>query len=247
MVDEDHFRNWADVYDVVYEGKNADVDFYLDFALDADGPVLEIGCGTGRVYLELLSAEVDAYGIDISAPMLSVLREQAKKRELVPQVWQADMRDFSANQTFDRIIVPFRTFLLNLTIDDQLATLQCIRDHLAPGGKLAFNMFVPDPEIIATQYGTEMELELERDELTYTIVQTYRLVDEIERYMQLDRELFRNGKCIRSISYKYALLDKRTIELLLQHTEFDDWDVYGGFNGDPLTSAGQEMVWIVEA
>ncbi|PSP77376.1 class I SAM-dependent methyltransferase [Halobacteriales archaeon QS_4_69_225] len=240
------FNDWADVYDIVYQGKDADVDFYRDFTLDADGPVLEIGCGTGRVYLELLSANVDVYGIDVSGPMLSVLRERARRREFEPQVWQADMRNFTADQTFNRIVVPFRTFLHNLNIDDQLATLHRIRDHLTPNGKLAFDVFLPDPEIIATKYGNEMKFELERDEQTYTVVQTYRLEDKVKRYMQLDRELFRDGERVGSVTYRHALLDKRTVELLLQQAGFDDWTVYGGFDGDPLTSADQEMVWVVK-
>lgn len=247
MRDKNLFDDWADVYDVVYERKDADVDFYKDFAGETDGSVLEIGCGTGRVYLELLPVSVDAYGIDVSEPMLSVLRERARRRGLKPQVTQADMRNFDLEQTFDRIIVPFRTFLHNLTIDDQLATLRRIRDHLVSDGKFAFNVFLPDPEIIATKYGNEMEFELERDGQTYTVVQTYRLIDEIERHMQLDRELFRDGDRVGSVSYRYALLDKRTVELLLRQAGFDDWTVCGGFEGDPLTSTEQEMVWVVEA
>lgn len=68
---ERYFDAWSGIYDAeVADDGGEDVAFYRELALDADGPVLEIGCGTGRIYLELLAAGVDAYGVDISAAML---------------------------------------------------------------------------------------------------------------------------------------------------------------------------------
>jgi len=64
------FEEWAKVYDMIYGNYKKDLDFYKREARKAKGKVLEIACGTGRIYLELLKDGIDAYGIDISENML---------------------------------------------------------------------------------------------------------------------------------------------------------------------------------
>ncbi len=80
MKKENTFDLWAEWYDYMFKGREEDVKFYVKEAEKAKGKVLEIACGTGRVYLELLRKGIDAYGIDISDELLNVLRNKAKKR-----------------------------------------------------------------------------------------------------------------------------------------------------------------------
>ena len=83
------FDLWAKWYDAMYtsEEDKEDVEFYVREAKKAKGKVLEIACGTGRVYLELLRNSIDAYGIDISDALLKVLRNKAKKEGLEVKVY----------------------------------------------------------------------------------------------------------------------------------------------------------------
>jgi len=81
------------------EASRDDLDYYVDRALEASGPVLEIGCGTGRIYLELLREGIEADGIDLSAAALDVLREKAADASLDPSVRRADMTEFSTDRT----------------------------------------------------------------------------------------------------------------------------------------------------
>lgn len=95
------FDGWAKVYDLIYGNYSDDIEFYRKEARKAKGKVLEIACGTGRVYLELLRDGIDIYGIDISKNMLKVLKTKAYTLELKPKVRNADMRTFRLNQKFD--------------------------------------------------------------------------------------------------------------------------------------------------
>lgn len=134
MPQEEFWDTFADFYDAYYDDDIVpdDMDFYVELARNADGPVLEVGCGTGRIYLELLRAGIDAHGIDISQGMLEVLRERAAEQELTPQVWEADMRSFDTETEYDLIIVPFRSFLHSISVIDQKATLRNFRNALGP-------------------------------------------------------------------------------------------------------------------
>jgi SAM-dependent methyltransferase len=251
MDDEAYWDAFAAYYDAAY-GEDAtpipdDREFYRERARAADGPVLEVGCGTGRIYLELLRDGVDAYGIDLSTGMLDRLREKAAAEGLDPAVRRADVTAFEPEREYALVIVPFRAFLHLTSLDDQIAALRNVRDALAPDGELALNIFAPNFEVICETYGESETVEVERDGDRYRIERTTAFVDEVEQIAELRIEVYDDADDLlvdRSASLK--LVSKREFELLCRVAGFSEWTVSGGFEGDPLTSTDQEMVWVVE-
>ncbi len=142
------YENFAEFYDYVLPyATRTDVGFYVDLAREAHGPLLEVGCGTGRVLLPSARAGVEAVGLDVSRRMLDVLErslshEPPDVRERV-RVVEADMRSFELRQRFSLITMPFRAFQHALTPEDQRATLRCVRRHLAEGGRFVLDLFNP--------------------------------------------------------------------------------------------------------
>jgi SAM-dependent methyltransferase len=84
----------GELYDILLGDLKYGLDFYLDLAKPAGGPVLDAGCGTGRVMLPCLQAGVDIVGLDLFEPMLARLRESVAKLGLTPRLYRADMSDF---------------------------------------------------------------------------------------------------------------------------------------------------------
>lgn len=241
------FDTWAELYDADYEDQEiGDIEYYVDLARQADGPVLEVGCGTGRIYLELLRADVDAFGIDISEEMLAVLERKAAEADLTPQVRQADMTAFSPQKAYALIIVPFRTFLHNLALSDRKAALQNFRQALLPGGRLALNFFVPSFQVICDTYGHEETRTISRDGDEYVLTDVTDIEDEVNQIVKTKRTVEQDGEVIREASFRLALLSKSEFELLLETTGWSDWTGYGGFEGEPLEDEAREMVWIAE-
>lgn len=242
------FAETARFYDVFYEQRDMDdVQFYVDRAESTDGPVLEAACGTGRVYLELLEAGVDADGFDGAAEMLQVLRDRARDRGLDPSVWQGDMRTVTADRKYGLIIVPFRAFLHLLTIDDQLAALERFHDLLRPDGELVIAVFAPDFEYICEGYGSWDETVVERAGTEYTIRNYAEITDDIAQIVENTQQILGpDGEVVAESTFPLKLLPKREFELLLEVSPFGDSEVYGGFDLDELESADQEMVWIIE-
>jgi len=237
---------WAEVYDLLYGDYRDDVEFYKNEAVKAGGKVLEVGCGTGRIYLELLREGLDIYGIDISPMMLKILREKAESMGLTPKVYLADMRRFELGERFKLIIIPFRTFLHNLTVKDQLDTLMCCRRHLLRGGKLILNFFNPDPWKMVEYIGKEQSEIIESRGEKYRLVKRSRFIDEVDQIVEVAYELRRGDYVVWRGSIKVKYVYKREFELLLRLAGFRRWRVYGGFNYEPLKSYKQEMVWIIE-
>lgn len=243
---EEFFDATAEYYDVQYEDLG-DREFYRELAIEADGPVLEVGCGTGRIYLDLLAAGVDADGFDLSEGMLDVLREKAGERGLEPNVWQADVTAFEPPREYALAIVPFRAFLHLLSLADQRAALRNLRAALAEGGRLALNFFPPDLNYICGEFDEWQERELDRDGGTYVLRTYTEVVDELEWITREQRQLYDpDGELLFEDTFEMKLVTRREFELLLDEAGFSAWSVYGGFDREPLESVEQELVWIVE-
>lgn len=244
----ENFDKFAKVYDRIFGSYKGDVEFYKREAAKAKGKVLEIGCGTGRIYLELLKEGVDIYGIDISREMLKVLKEKAKRLGLKPKVRRADMKKFKYPFRFSLIIIPFRSFLHNLTTQDQIKALENIRKHLSKRGKLILNFFLPHPEVILKEFGREIREGVVKTDTgkKLTIISRSRFINEADQLVEVTKILKDRNRVVWKGGFKIAFIYKREFELLLRVAGFRKWKVYGGFNYEPLTSFGQEMVWIIE-
>ena len=120
----------GDVYDLVAKDIPYGLDFYVALARKANGPVLDIACGTGRILLPCLQAGVDIEGLDLFEPMLKTLRAKSASLSLSPRLHQSDMSDFSLPRCYSLIMIPFNAFIHNMTQEAQLSCLQLCREHL---------------------------------------------------------------------------------------------------------------------
>src|SRR4026208_2590092 len=84
----------GEVYDLILKDIPYGFDFYTGLARAAQGPVLDVCCGTGRILLPCLQSGVDIEGVDLFASMLRTLRQKAAALGLSPRLHQADMSDF---------------------------------------------------------------------------------------------------------------------------------------------------------
>jgi SAM-dependent methyltransferase len=164
----DHTRGYedyafiADLYDhVVPYRDRPDVPFYVEAGQESGGPVLEVGCGTGRILIPTARAGIEIVGLDLSPHMLAVcrdrLQEEPQEVQSRVQLVEADMRQFSLGQAFKLVTTPFRPFQHLTTVEDQMACLACIHRHLVKGGQLILDIFNPSLESLTTDdVGQEM-------------------------------------------------------------------------------------------
>jgi SAM-dependent methyltransferase len=120
-----------------------DVGFYADLCATTGGPVLELGCGNGRILLRLLERGIDAWGVDASAQMLNELQRKAAARGIECHTELMDIRRLALRRRFDTIVCPY-SLITYVTEDDDLRLLmQAVRAHLIPGGRLVMDAFIP--------------------------------------------------------------------------------------------------------
>ncbi|USZ68462.1 class I SAM-dependent methyltransferase [Halorussus salilacus] len=226
-------------------GDIGDESFYLDAATDADEPVLEAACGTGRLYLELLRRGVDADGFDVSPAMLDILREKADDEGLTPTVWEADLRSFDADREYALALVPYNSFCNLRGVDDQLAALDALHEVLKPGGRLLFDVYVPRYDVIAEAFGEWQDVrEVEYGGTTLRGRSRATIEDQVAQTYRTEQELLNtDGEVVARDEFVLSHLPAQQVELLARHSRFEGWSVSGGFDGEHLEDGDGVQVW----
>lgn len=243
--DDGRARVRAAILDAQFkDADREDIDYYRRRTSDVDGPVLEIGCGTGRVYLELLDSGIDIDGFDLSEDALAVLRENAADRGVDPSVWQADMTEFEVAREYELVICPFNTFQNLLEVDQQRATLEAVYDALAPGGVFVFDVFVPGFDYICSTYGEWRSQSVAYRGQTVDFRTRSRIVDELNQVFLVEREANeQDGTTLFTESQRLKLLPYREVALLARQSPFASWEVTGDYTEQALSDGHTVQVW----
>lgn len=245
----DEYREIADLYDHVGLYRSLpDIPFYADAARESRGPVLELGCGTGRVLIPTARAGVSIVGVDLSPKMLEVCRNKlaAEPPEVQSRVQlvHAGMCDFRVPGSFGLATIPFRPFQHLISVDEQLACLANIRRHLTADGVLIFDLFNPSLDAIVNRpIGVELDPE---PEFTTPdgrrVIRCQKIVSQ-DRFNQVGHfELIydvthtdgRRERLVHSFSLRY--LFRFEAEHLLARAGFTVEHLYADFDRNPYGS-----------
>jgi len=263
MVDTgDSYNISAKHYDAAYaklaeKQLLADLSFYVDLARQSGGPLLEIGCGTGRVLRAIARERIAIEGVDNSHAMLGVLKkhlaaEPASIRDQVT-LHEADMRSFRLPATFPLVIIPFRPMQHMYTPEDQLAALKTAAAHLSDGGRLAFDVFYPKFEVIPAGIGKEiLELEWRLDGSPPKTVRRYFRKESYDKIAQTfsGTFLFRayDGEKLVSEEIEPLKMSYYTYPQargLFAMAGLEIVEQYGSFKKTPLGNDATEMIFVL--
>jgi len=232
-------RNYDALYGVMRD-PSGDAAFYRALAEETGGPVLELGCGTGRVLLPIAALGIPCVGVDASPAMLAALRAKNPPPNL--ELVEARMESFDLGaRRFGLVTSPFRAFLHLLDVSSQLAALANIRRHLAPGGAFAFDIF--DPKLAWIMAPGDNE----RLDATFTIdgVETRRFAKvRTNLATQIMEVTFRfepaqtNGNTTVRLRWFY----RYEMEHLLARAGFTDVTLYGGYDRRPWRPEGETVI-----
>jgi SAM-dependent methyltransferase len=150
----------AELYDLAFHDHDEDVPHYLSLAILADGPVLELGAGTGRLTLPLAQSGIPLHAVDRSAAMLERLRQAlAKEPPEVKERVQVIERDWEALEGhYELVLLPFGSLHQAASVEDLTRLLTAAAARLAPGGRLALDAYLDDPDLYARDPDAEHEV-----------------------------------------------------------------------------------------
>lgn len=246
-------------YDLMVPAPPVEVDFYLELAREAQAQglrTLEPTCGTGRVTVPLAKAGVRTVGLDISPAMLEVARERSAGLDI--EWHEGDMRSFELGEQFGLAIIPVGSFQLLLEVEDQLACLRCIHRHLAPGGRLAFEVENPNLVAFAEWLTTKRGSWLRRPQRDYVDPATgHQMLNwgtvehhpSEQRYIgtHMIEEVGDDGTVLRRTYGRpqtVRYFHRYEMELLLEKAGFAIEALYGDVAKSPYRATSPDFIWV---
>ena len=152
------YDRWAADYDLAASEMTEDVQFYVELAQEADGPVVELAVGTGRVAIPVAEAiGRPVLGIDSSPAMLEIGRRRVGEAGVDVELLQGDMRDLELPEPAALIYCPFRALLHLPTWADRRRVFERVAASLRPGGRFAWNVWVFSPFVAARNHDRRQE------------------------------------------------------------------------------------------
>jgi SAM-dependent methyltransferase len=217
---------WASVYDAWGGTNPGDVAHYVRLAREAEGPIVELAVGTGRVAIEVArETGKPVLGIDSSPAMLEVAREKAGGLPL--ELRCGDMRELELDQPAALIYVPGRSLLHLHGWSEKRRVFERVAASLRPGGRFAFNAFVFSHAIAAQLDGTTEEQN--------GVVQTLRYFPADSR-----TEIVRDD----GATLRLWWATKAEWDGLIEVAGLDVEALYGGFDREPFTDESLEYVYV---
>lgn len=175
----DDFYADATLYDRLFGDADAVIEYYRRAAAQADGPVLELGSGTGSKLIPIAADGHDCTGLELAPAMLAEARRKAQERGVEVRWVRGDMRDFELDERFALIFCTGNSLLHLQATGDLVDCFRAVRRHLIDGGRFVFDVFNPSVRLLAQADGTRRR----RDDLTHEDPQRGTVhVDVEERY-----------------------------------------------------------------
>ncbi len=237
---------------VLYDLENATFDpdgsFYLTLARQMGNPVLEIGCGTGRITIPMAQQGIQITGLDVVPAMLNHARSKAADPSI--QWVEADARTFHLRQKFRFIFESGSAFQHLLERSDQEAMLARVHEHLAPDGRFVVSSIFPTAELLET-------VEEEQDWFSYpnalgqevkvSGTQHYDALSQVKTETAYRRWKDAEGQEIVKIApLKLRYFYPQEMEALLHYNGFKIVERYGQVDFSPLTATSERMIYLIE-
>ena len=217
---------WADRYDDLSQA-GADIAFYTALAREAEGPLVELAVGTGRVAIPLARATGrTVIGIDSSAGMLAQARERAAESGVQLDLREGQMQDLELDEPAGLIYCPGRSLLHVPTWAERRRCFERVAESLRPGGRFAWNVFALDHRLAAANDGQRVDI---------PVPATVRYsVGDNRVDMTLDNG--ETGSLWWATKNEWlGLIDVAGLQLEA---------LYGGFAGEPLADDSGEYVFV---
>ncbi len=223
-----------------------DIPFWLDLATQHAAPILELGCGSGRVLLPLAGVAQPVFGLDWDYAMLAFLRQRLPDnlRSSV-HIFQANFTNFHLSTQFSFILSPCNTFS-TLESSTRRATLENVRRHLHPSGTFAVSL--PNPALLE-RLPAQAQPEVEEifphpnsGEPVQVVSAWQRTAQHFTIHWHYD-QLLPDGRVHRlSTQVKHALLPVQAYLQEMQQAGFSSFNLYGDYQGTPYSGDAPNLI-----
>jgi len=224
-----------------------DLSFWQTLADECGDPILELGCGTGRILLPLAESGKSLTGLDSDPEMLSYLRANMSD-ENIPSIrlHKADMRTFHLPERFQLAMLPCNTYS-NFPSEERMQISTSVADHLSPGG--IFAVSIPNPELLASlepfgDYDLEETFPHPETGHPVEVYSQWKKTTETITFIWRYDHRFPTGNTVSQLATTQHYLDAPEMILdELQQSGLIPFQLYGSYDRDPFDA--EESVYLI--
>lgn len=232
----------SEYYDLAFPDiEEQELAFWLEKTRSVKENVLEIGCGTGRILIPLLSRNIKIMGVDSSEEMLNRCREKCAKLNLEVTLANQSMQEFNLPHKFEFIFIPDGTIGFAINNEDVKQVFKNIYSHLLPGGSFMFDIQPPWGKNLEEKHGIwKGDWKTAEDKSIYSkkILTQYNQETHLREGL-LIIEKFQDGNLIESEENlgitRYYKIDEATA--LLCETGFIDIEARNWLTNEPVNGS----------
>jgi SAM-dependent methyltransferase len=225
-----------------------DNEYFQNEIQRSGGKILEIGVGTGRLFINALNQGADIHGLDISESMLEILYKKLQ-RDQHYRISQQNIINFSFDFKFNLIIAPFRVIMHLLNIEEQIKAIDNVYNHLNSNGRFIFDAFIPDLNQLIKGINNQMDFEGEYDsgqKIRRFVSTSPNLINQtIQVNFHLEWEEkneLKHDDWILPLRFFF----RYELEHLLERTKFEKYKIYGDYKGSELNKESKDFIVICQ-
>jgi SAM-dependent methyltransferase len=233
-------------YDLKYKDLKDDIPFYLQQAEKYGNPVLELGCGTGRITIPLAEKGFDITGLDILEPMLELAKKKAEEKEMNIKWVLADCRNFRLGKKFNLIFFPFSSIAHLHDLESIKACFSCVKEHLTDEGRFIIDYFNPRLDYLLRDPNEKRSIVSYPDpdgSGTVEILETnvYDTVSQINRI----KWVYKTGKFEEvEKELNMRIFYPKELDALVQLNGLDIEAKFGNFDESPFNSDSPKQIMV---
>ncbi len=247
---ENGYDSIARFYDLDLDRYDDDYAFYRGLAARAAGPILELGCGTGRILARLAADGYQVDGLDISEQVLRLARRRIREHDIGSSVRliKADAGDFTVDRGYDLVAFPLNSFMHLSTPERQVSCLRSVRRALLPGGTFALDLPNPEESILGyTERGLIVEYTKPGLLPGWTVTKSRaQTVDPIRQTLVVTLiydEIAPSGSLRRTAAtFEMRYLQLNELEVMLRQAGLTPERIAGDFEGGELNRDSAKFV-----
>ena len=260
------FDDFAELYEVTHGEKDDDQRLYLDYAAELGSPILEVGCGTGRMILSLARQGHTISGIELSGGMLRIAEQKLNAEpEAVRQRIELLRQDMCAldlpGRQYRLVIMPYAEFAHVLTTERQRCALMRIAQHTQPSGLLIISMSNWDPKETRISYPEAVKTwgkalpityegvfvdERKQQRITRYIARGYDPAVQIALHVYIHEISRMDGtvvaRKVNPLSIRYIF--PHEMRILLEEAGFSVEHIYGSYDRGPFDFQSKRMIFV---